>query len=191
VILVDVLRDVDLPVQSDDAGRRVERRDQAWHVGVTLHSAELPFGSHQRAHRPAQSHRAAAPALHVPADAAHGAVEVLDRVRRAQGPLQRPDDAEGDQGEGLVKALLDGRGGCGVRQCLAFCQSVSLKHAQTLGSACLRRRAEVERRLCETVITGDVPRFGSGALAFPVDHGQSNQETALPQLELSPSRTIR
>ena len=58
----------------------------------------LPVRFDQRTHGPAQRHCAAAPALHVPADAPDLPLEVLNRVRCGQGPLQRPDDAEGDEG---------------------------------------------------------------------------------------------
>src|SRR5207245_4885549 len=50
----------------------------------------------------------------VPADAPDRALEVLDRVRRGQGALQRPEDAECDEGEGLVETLVDGRSSPGV-----------------------------------------------------------------------------
>src|SRR6516165_11337309 len=64
---------------------------------------------------PAHEHRPVAPAAHVAREAADAAVEVLDRVRRAQRAVERAGHPEALERERLVEAFAQGRGRAGVR----------------------------------------------------------------------------
>src|SRR5690606_39485958 len=66
---------------------------------------------------PAEDHRAAAPALHAAGDPADAVVDVLDGVGGRQRSFELVGEAELLDGEELVEALADGRGGARVFAC--------------------------------------------------------------------------
>src|SRR5713101_5157652 len=94
--------------------RRQQRRIEGSEVAVPSDPAEALLSIHQSGGRPTQRHRTTAPARHPLRHALERSLEVLDRVRRAEGTVQRSLRAEGQQGERLVEALAQGGDGARV-----------------------------------------------------------------------------
>ena len=64
---------------------------------------------------PVHDHAAVSPALDVAREATEQAVQVLDRVRAAQRPVEGARDAEPLQGQRLLEPLAQRRGSAGMR----------------------------------------------------------------------------
>ena len=93
------------------AASSLQGLEQSAHVAA---ATQLSHASGRVAHcagDPAQHHLTVTPALDVAAVARHRAVEVLDRIGRAQGAVQRAGDAQRLHRQRLLKALAHaGRG---------------------------------------------------------------------------------
>jgi hypothetical protein len=81
---------------------------------MTAQSAEAARALAQRGGDPADEHAAVPPAAHVADEMADLPIEVLDRVRAPQRPVERAGDAEALEGERLVQSSVERRGGTGV-----------------------------------------------------------------------------
>jgi hypothetical protein len=83
-------------------------------VGVADDAAELALGFEHSRGRPTQAHLARLPALDVAAGAADGLDHRLARVRRCERALEPAANTEAGDGERLLDALSERRGGAGV-----------------------------------------------------------------------------
>lgn len=84
------------------------------HVAVAVDAAEALLALERRGGGPAQRHLAAAPALHVALNLADAGAQRVDRVARVEGLDQRRREREPRDGQRLLEALADARGGPGV-----------------------------------------------------------------------------
>ena len=87
------------------SGRVIQGEHQTRHVMEASHASEAPFGIEQCGTDPALDHLPAAPALDVSGVALDRAVEILDRIGRAQGSMQGAGQTQANDGEGLVESL--------------------------------------------------------------------------------------
>ena len=84
------------------------------HVAVAAQLAEPVLGIAERAGDPAQRHLSVPPALDVARVVRDRAVQVLDRVGRAQRAVQRAGDAQALDGQCFLQSLAQARGGAGM-----------------------------------------------------------------------------
>src|SRR5205809_2523868 len=82
---------------------------------VTAQPAEAPRGLPQAGGDPPDEHAAVAPAAHVTDEMADEPVEVLDRVRTPECPVQRAGDPETLERERLIQPFAQGGRGAWVR----------------------------------------------------------------------------
>src|SRR5512133_3064794 len=84
---------------------RQQRRIEGRELPMAPDPAEALLRLDQRRSRPAQRHRPSAPALHALGHSLERAVQILDRVRRAERAIQRALRPERQEGKRLVEAL--------------------------------------------------------------------------------------
>src|SRR5213596_1605223 len=82
---------------------------------VTAQPAEAPRGLPQAGGDPPDEHAAVAPAAHVTDEMADEPVEVLDRVRTPECPVQRAGDPETLERERLIQPFAQGGRGAWMR----------------------------------------------------------------------------
>src|SRR5215468_3247686 len=95
-------------------GHAVERANEGSEITVAAQPAEAASDLLQAGSDPADEHAAVAPAPDMADEVPDQAVEILDRVRAPQRPVQRPRDAQALQREGLVEPFAQGRRRAGV-----------------------------------------------------------------------------
>src|SRR5919109_2319987 len=89
----------------------IEGANEGSKITMPPHAAEAAARFVERGGDPAHEHAAIPPPADVAGEAADEAVEVLDRVRRAQGAVERTGDAEALEREHFVQSFSQGGGG--------------------------------------------------------------------------------
>src|SRR5712692_493554 len=93
----------------------IEFPDERGEIGTAPDASEALLRVLESGGNPTHEHPAVAPAAHVADEVADEAVEILDRVRAAQRPIEGAGHAEALQRERLGEALAERRGRAGVR----------------------------------------------------------------------------
>jgi hypothetical protein len=99
----------------EDTVARAVAAEERGEIAIAPDATEALADLLQGGGDPAHEHRPVAPAAHVVREPADAAVEVLDRVRRAQRAVERAGHPEALERERLVEAFAQGRGRAGVR----------------------------------------------------------------------------
>ena len=117
--------------------------DEGREIAIPSDSSETLRGIEHGRADPADEHRAPSPPLHVAGVGRDRAVEVLDRVRAAERPIQRARKAEALQRQRLFETLADRRRGSRVLALERDCELAKTTLRKLCVRALPRRRPEI------------------------------------------------